>query len=450
MSLQFYLSELTQLLNAFLLNADRPANSNIIGINTDTRSIETGEVFVALVGENFDGHDYLEVAAKNGAIAAIVSRPMAIDLPQLLVENTLAAYQKIGRMWRDRLDIPIVAITGSAGKTTTKELIAAVLGTQGSVLKTQANYNNEIGVPKTLLELLPSHDFGVIEMGMRGRGEIALLAQIARPDIGVIINVGTAHIGRLGSEEAIAAAKCELLAEMPLTSLAIINYDNQLLRETAARYWQGKTISYGLTGGDLWGEIVDNKILRLEGKDYPLPLVGRHNASNYLAALAVAKALGIDTTPLEAGIVVELPKGRSQRHELPDDIMILDETYNAGTESTIAALQLLQETKGMRKIAVLGTMKELGDRSSELHYRVGETVRKLGLDMLLVLTDDSEAEAIARGAMGVPTECFPTHGDLVARLVKIVERGDRILFKASNSVGLNRVVEEFVKARGGF
>jgi UDP-N-acetylmuramoyl-tripeptide--D-alanyl-D-alanine ligase len=450
MSLQFSLLELTQLLNASLLKVDRTENKDIVGINTDTRSIETGELFVALVGENFDGHDYLEVAAKNGAIAAIVSRPIAIDLPQLLVENTLAAYQKIGRMWRDRLDIPIVAITGSAGKTTTKELIAAVLGTQGSVLKTQANYNNEIGVPKTLLELRPSHDFGVIEMGMRGRGEIALLTQIARPDIGVIVNVGTAHIGRLGSEEAIAEAKCELLAEMPSTSLAIINYDNQLLRETAARYWQGKTISYGFTDGDLWGEIVDNKVLRLEGKDYPLPLVGRHNASNYLAALAVAKALNIDTTPLEAGITVELPKGRSQRHELPEDITILDETYNAGTESTIAALQLLQETKGTRKIAVLGTMKELGDRSSELHYRVGETVRQLDLDMLLVLIDDPEAEAIARGAMGVTTECFPTHGDLVARLVEIVERGDRLLFKASNSVGLNRVVEEFVMARGGF
>jgi UDP-N-acetylmuramoyl-tripeptide--D-alanyl-D-alanine ligase len=447
MSLKFSLSELTQLLNASLLNADRAENSNIVGINTDTRSIETGELFVALVGEIFDGHNYIEIAAKNGAIAAIVSRPMTIDLPQLLVEDTLAAYQKIGRMWRDRFNLPIVAITGSAGKTTTKELIAAVLGIQGKVLKTQANYNNEIGVPKTLLELLPSHDFGVIEMGMRGRGEIALLAQIAHPDIGVIVNVGTAHIGRLGSEEAIAAAKCELLTEMPPTSLAIINYDNQLLRETAARYWQGKMISYGLTGGDLWGEIVDNKVLRLEGKDYPLPLVGRHNASNYLAALAVAKALGIDTTPLEAGIVVELPKGRSQRHELPDDIVLLDETYNAGTESTIAALQLLQETTGTRKIAVLGTMKELGDRSPELHYRVGEMVRQLGLDMLLVLTDDSEAEAIAKGAMGVSTECFPTHGDLVVRLVEIVERGDRILFKASNSVGLNRVVEDFIKAK---
>jgi UDP-N-acetylmuramoyl-tripeptide--D-alanyl-D-alanine ligase len=443
MSPQFSLLELSQILDASILNSPEFADKRIININTDTRSIEAGDVFLALIGEKFDGHDYLEIAAKNGAIAAIVSRPVEIDLPQLLVEDSLAAYQKIGRVWRDRLSIPIVAITGSVGKTTTKELIAAVLGTQGKVLKTQANYNNEIGVPKTLLELQPSHDFGIIEMGMRGRGEIALLARIARPDIGVITNVGTAHIGRLGSEEAIAEAKCELLAEMPPASLAIINYDNQLLRETAARHWQGKIISYGLTGGDLQGEIIDDRILHLEGKGYPLPLVGRHNASNYLAAIAVAKALGLDLAPLEAGIIVELPKGRAQRYNLPEDIAILDETYNAGTESMIAALHLLQETAGTRKIAILGTMKELGNRSPELHYRVGATVKQLGLDRLFVLTDDPEAEAIARGATGVVTVCFPTHEGLVAGLLATVTKGDRLLFKASNSVGLNRVVEEF-------
>jgi UDP-N-acetylmuramoyl-tripeptide--D-alanyl-D-alanine ligase len=451
MSLKFSLAELTRLLNTpaskSITNETKETPDSllqeVVGINTDTRSLQNGEVFVALVGENFDGHDYLETAAKNGAIAAIVSRAIEVSLPQILVGDTLDAYQKIGRWWRDRLNTPIVAITGSVGKTTTKELIAAVLGTQGNVLKTQANYNNEIGVPKTLLELRANHDFGIIEMGMRGRGEIALLAQIARPDIGVITNVGTAHIGRLGSEEAIAEAKCELLAEMPASSLAIINYDNLLLRETAARYWQGKTTSYGLTGGDLHGEIIDHKILRLEGKNYPLPLVGSHNASNYLAAIATAKAWGLDLAPLEAEIAVELPKGRARRYDLPNDITILDETYNAGTESMLAALHLLKETAGTRKIAVLGTMKELGDRSLELHYRVGAAVKQLGLDRLFVLTDDPEAEAIAQGAAGIPTECFTTHAALVTGLLETVTKGDRLLFKASNSVGLNRVMEEF-------
>ena len=167
------------------------------------------------------------------------------------------------------------------------------LATQGRVLKTQANYNNEIGVPKTLLELEPDHDYAVIEMGMRGPGEIALLAQIARPDIAVITNVGTAHIGRLGSEEAIAQAKCELLAEMPSTAIAILNQDSPLLLPTAATVWSGKTIRYGLTGGDLQGHLSDANTMTVEGMHFPLPLPGQHNALNYLAALAVAKCLGI-------------------------------------------------------------------------------------------------------------------------------------------------------------
>jgi len=167
------------------------------------------------------------------------------DIPQLQVDDTLQAYQQLARWWRDQFDIPVIAVTGSAGKTTTKELIAAVLSTQGNVLKTQANYNNEIGVPKTLLELDSNHDYAVIEMAMRGSGQIALLTQIARPTIGVITNVGTAHIGLLGSEDAIAKAKCELLAQMPDTSMAILNHDNQRLMDTAATVWPGLPMPTG-------------------------------------------------------------------------------------------------------------------------------------------------------------------------------------------------------------
>jgi len=422
------------------------------GIATDTRTLEGGEVFLALRGDNFDGHQFVAKARDLGAIAAIVDRDWQEELPNfplLRVDDTLKAYQSIARWWRDQFSIPIVAVTGSVGKTTVKELISAVLSTRGNVLKTQYNYNNEIGVPKTLLELSPTHNYAVIEMGMRGSGEIALLSQIARPTIAVITNVGTAHIGRLGSEDAIAQAKCELLAEMPKDSIAILNHDGDKLIATAAKLWHGKTLTYGLEGGDLCGELLNNDTILLDGMELPLPLPGRHNAVNYLAALAVGKVLGIDWEVLKQGLSVQLPDGRARRYDLPQDIVILDETYNAGLESMLAALRLLADTPGKRRIAVLGTMKELGDRAIEFHRQVGTTARELNLDALFVFADFEEAAAMAAGAVGLP---FVEVGDIarensredLARyLMEFVTPGDRILFKASHSVELNRVVEKF-------
>ena len=421
------------------------------GITTDTRSLKVGDVFLALRGNHFDGHAFVEQAAANGAIAAIIDRRFSladwnarnIRLPLLQVADTLQAYQAIAHWWRKQFTVPVIAVTGSVGKTTTKELIAAVLSLQGTVLKTQANYNNEIGVPKTLLELGADHSFAVIEMGMRARGEIALLTQIACPTIGVITNVGTAHIERLGSEAAIAQAKCELLAEMPSASIAVLNQDLPLLMATAATVWQGKTITYGLDGCALHGQLLDPETLIVDGWTLPLPLPGRHNASNYLAALAVAKALGIDWSPLLHGLTVNLPDGRAKRHTLPNDIVLLDETYNAGLESMLAALQLLAQTPGTRRIAVLGTMKELGERSSEFHHRVGAAAKALRLDHLLILADPTEAAAMAAGAEPLIAECFSSHAAVVERLQGLVQPGDRILFKASRAVGLEQVVTQF-------
>lgn len=447
MPCQFSVTQLVDIIDAIPVNlSDAVVETIFTGIATDTRTLKPGDLFLALRGEKFDGHDFVGRAIEKGAIAAITERGTGStlqDVPQLQVEDTLRAYQQIARWWRDQFDIPVIAVTGSVGKTTTKELIAAVLSTQGNVLKTQANYNNEIGVPKTLLELGPEHDYAVIEMAMRGIGQIAELTQIARPTVSVITNVGTAHIGLLGSEEAIAKAKCELLAEMPSTGVAILNHDNQRLIATAATIWQGQTLTYGLEGGDLQGKLVDSQTLEIQGMRFPLPLAGRHNALNYLAALGVAKLLGVDWAPLTQGLVVELPSGRSQRYDLPNDIVILDETYNAGLESMIAALHLLAQTPGKRHIAVLGTMKELGERSPEFHRQVGETARELNLDALLVLVDDSEAEAIATGATPLQAECFFSHDAVVKRLQEMVESGDRLLFKASRSVGLDRVVNQF-------
>lgn len=437
-------NQIIEILAAKSINLSETALAEVVSITTDTRNIKPGDVFVALRGDRFDGQEFVPLAISAGAIAAIVTDDFEnTDLPLLQVKDTLHAYQQIAQWWRKQFAIPVIGITGSVGKTTTKELIAAVLEPFGKVLKTRANYNNEIGVPKTLLELGSEHQFAVIEMAMRASGEIALLTQITSPTIGVITNVGTAHIGRLGSEDAIARAKCELLAEMSTGSVAILNADNQRLMAVSAQVWQGKTITYGLENGDLQGQLLDNETISVRQKTLPLPLAGTHNASNFLAALAVAEALKIDWSSIAANLVVNMPAGRSQHYKLADDIVLLDETYNAGLESMLASLQLLAQTPGKRKIAVLGAMKELGEFSLDFHTQVGIKVKQLNLDALFVLVDGADAEAISIAAMPLPVECFTTHQDLIARLREFVSPGDRLLFKASHSVGLERVVNEF-------
>lgn len=422
-------------------------SSTVCGITTDTRTVEAGELFFALEGETFDGHAFARQAVEKGAIAAVTRKdvlPIETPFPYIEVEDTLAAYQQIGRWWRQQCNIPVVAITGSVGKTTSKEIISAALGQFGAVLKTQANFNNEIGVPKTLLNIEQTHDYAVVEMGMRGLEEIALLAQIAEPTVGWITNVGTAHIGRLGSRSAIAQAKCELLRELPAESTAVLNGDDDLLMKTAAQYWSGRTITYGLDRGEVRGQLVGDRVV-VEDIAIPLPLPGRHNALNLLGAIATLKALNLDWQKLAAGFSVSMPAGRAQMHKLPGDIWLLDETYNAGTEAMVAALQLLADQPGTRRIAVLGTMKELGEQSVALHRQVGETVRALGIDRLLILADPAEAEAMAAGAGDVSTEMFAHHNELAAHIKAQMQAGDRLLFKASRSVAMDKVVDCLLK-----
>ena len=457
------LFQLTNILTTTTLTSFQiPEKTLITSINTDTRNLQPGEGFLALRGNKFDGHNFVNEAIKKGASCVIVGQEYTLsneveqlsnNIPILQVENSLKAYQKIARWWRHRFDIPVISITGSVGKTTTKELIATVLATQGKVLKTEANYNNEIGVPKTLLQLSADDNYLVVEMAMRGPGEIAELTHIANPTIGLITNVGTAHIGRLGSVEAIAEAKCELLREMSNNSIAILNYDDKRLIETAAKFWSGKTFTYGLEGGDLQGNLIDSKTINVDGRDLLLPLPGSHNASNYLAALAVLKVLhGKDIStktlfePLTNNFSVQLPGSRAKRYDLENDIVILDESYNAGLESMIAALNLLVETPGKRHIAVLGTMKELGDKSVLFHEQVGNVVRNLNIDGLFVLADFEEAKAMAEGAAGLQfirvenITADDAHHNLARHLEEFLRAGDRVLFKASNAVELNKVV----------
>ncbi|MCA6571712.1 MAG: UDP-N-acetylmuramoyl-tripeptide--D-alanyl-D-alanine ligase [Pseudanabaena sp.] len=452
------ISKAISITSATVANIDETAQKNIeiFGIVSDSRKLKTGELFVALTGENFDGHGFVAAAIAQGAVAAIVSHEWAKSeaakgLPVLAVRNTLTAYQDLARWWRTQFQQPVISVTGSVGKTTTKEIIASMLACYVSphkqVHKSQANHNNDIGVAQTLLAIAPEqHDFVVVEMGMRGLGEIERLARTALPTVSVITNVGTAHIGRLGSREAIAQAKCELLAETPTDGTAILNASNPLLLEMASKVWQGKTITYGLGVGDINGELIGDR-LQVGNLTWDLPLPGRHNALNFLAGLAVLKALNLDWQQTTQGIgKLDLPFGRAQLYQLPHDVVILDETYNASPEGMLAALRQLSDMPAKRHWVVLGTMKELGEMSTQLHRQVGQSISNLGIEGAIVLAD-GEADAILAGANGSLEYAIACHSyeDITQTLLQKVKSGDRILFKASRSVGMDRVVEAFRK-----
>jgi UDP-N-acetylmuramoyl-tripeptide--D-alanyl-D-alanine ligase len=429
-------------------------NTEIRGVISDSRKLKSGELFVALTGENFDGHGFVAQAIAQGAVAAIVSHEWANSvaakgLPLLAVDDTVSAYQDLARWWRSQFVHPVISVTGSVGKTTTKEIIASMLASyvapDKQVHKSLANHNNDIGVAQTLLAIAPElQDFVVVEMGMRGLGEIARLAKTALPTVSVITNVGTAHIGRLGSREAIAQAKCELLVETPADGTVILNANDPLLLETARKVWHGKTITYGLGVGDVNGELIGQQ-LQVEGLTWELPLPGRHNALNFLAGLAVLKALDLDWNQTTQGLTkLDLPFGRAQLYQLAQDVTILDETYNASPEGMIAALRQLADMPAKRHWAVLGTMKELGEMSTQLHNQVGTAISNFGIEGAIILAD-GEAEAILAGANGSLKYAIAcqSYQEITETLLQKIESGDRILFKASRSVGMDRVVEAF-------
>ncbi len=402
----------------------------VIGINTDTRTLTAGNLFVPLVGENFDGHDYLAQALAKGAACLLSERETS--LPHLRVMDTLVAYQAIARCWREHFVLPVIAITGSAGKTTTKELIAQAL--PGCTLKTQANENNDVGVARTLLNLEAHHTQAVIEMAMRGPGEIGRLAQTAQPTIAVITNIGTAHIGRLGSQQAIAQAKCELLTQLSPEGVAVLNGEDTLLLNTAAQVWSGRVQTFGFDAETLF----HGDTLRFRGLTFRLPLPGRHHGLNFLAALTVAEILGYDLKMLTNLPALELPGGRTRIQILPGNIHLIDETYNAAPEAMLAALTWLASQPG-RRWAVLGAMAELGEFALPLHQKVGERVQQLNLDGLFVLGDTPELQTLSQAAYPVPTWTCLTLEDLAQTLTAYLQPHDRVLCKASRSVNLERL-----------
>ncbi|WP_114993384.1 UDP-N-acetylmuramoyl-tripeptide--D-alanyl-D-alanine ligase [Synechococcus sp. UW179A] len=423
---------------------------------TDSRQLQPGGFFIPLRGDRFDGHTFLNQAAQLGAQAAVVASDWNHPLPQGLlhwrVENTLWAYQQLATLHRRQLKAGVVAVTGSAGKTTTRELIRVALAPLGDVQATVSNNNNDIGVPLTLMGAHQGHAAVVLEMGMRGLGEIERLSRCAEPQIAVITNIGTAHIGRLGSRAAIATAKCEITAALAPQGVVVIPAGDALLEQALSRCWSGRTLRVALEGdvaadllnrdlpaADLTG-VYDpqQSLLSLEGMRFSCPLEGRHNARNLLLAFAVAKELAVPLADLQ-GLKVTVPGGRNRRLSI-GTLNLLDETYNASPEAVLAALDLLAQQPG-RRFAVLGTMLELGASSIELHQAVVSRAVQLGLDGLVAVASGEEAVAMQRAASLLDRFALVKSPELAAvALNQWLQPGDTLLLKASRGVALERLI----------
>lgn len=428
-------------------------------ICTDSRQLSGGDLFLPLIGEHFDGHGFLAAALEAGAAAliaqaghlapasqaSVLAAAAAAHVPLWLVPDTLHAYQELAGLWRLQLAAPLVAVTGSAGKTTTRELIRSALAPLGPIWASSANENNDVGVPLTLLGAGPDQAALVVEMGMRGLGEIERLSRCASPDVAVITNIGTAHIGRLGSREAIATAKCEIVAGLRPDGLVVIPAGYPLLDRALARVWSGRVVRVALQGegheaaADLVGSLdCQGEILELAGVALPVPLEGVHHARNLMLAMAVARELGLEPErwrPLQ----VDLPGGRSRRlHK--NGVLVLDETYNASPEAVLAALELLAQQPG-RRFAVLGTMLELGEQSLALHRSVAERARQLDLDGLVIVDQGDEGAAMIAAATGLSRLRQVDCPEAAAEpLLQWLQPGDVLLLKASRGVALERLI----------
>ena len=418
---------------------------------TDSRLLAPNYFFVPLRGERFDGHRFLASATEQGVQAAVVARdsdiPVPLNLLHWSVDNTLEAYQQIACLVRRNLNRPVVAVTGSAGKTTTRELIRAALAPLGAVHASIGNNNNDVGVPLTLLGVDEHHAAVVVEMGMRGPGEIERLSRCAEPDLAVITNIGTAHIGRLGSREAIASAKCEITAALSAEGLVLIPAGDPLLDAALARSWRGRVRRVALVGdtndsGQAADDLGDYNPatgqIQLGDHTYHCPLEGRHNARNFMLALAVANTLGVSPADLKQ-LNVEVPGGRNRRRQI-GALTILDETYNASPEAVIAALDLLAAQPG-RRFAVLGTMLELGADSERLHKAVIDHAATLKLDGLVAVATGLEAKAMSNASATLPLfRQVETPEQAAEPLIEWLRPGDTVLLKASRGIALERLL----------
>ncbi len=429
---------------------------------SDSRKLEKGNFFIPLIGDRYDGHKFLEEAFDLGAQGTVVSSKSRYEVPKgflhWIVEDTQAAFQELARLHRRFLNAPVIAVTGSTGKTTTKELIGASLKSLGSVVTTSGNNNNDVGVPLTLLEADTSDKAIVLEMGMRGMGEIKRLSCCAEPNIAVITNIGSAHLGLLGSRIQIAKAKCEITSCLTSDGVVIIPSGDPLLEQTLQDSWHGRVIRVGLQDDQpiLRSEVSSNECklipppdlvgivdlasgtIAIDGEKFNLALNGRHNARNQLLAIAVARELGIPMISLR-DLDLVMPTGRSNLLEVRG-ITFIDETYNSSPEAVRASLDYLVSLPG-RHFAVLGTMLELGEESVEIHRYLAKYLVDIGLDGLVIVSNGSEAEVMKKEAKDLSRfMVVPSPEEAVKPLNNWLRSGDYVLLKASRAISLERLI----------
>lgn len=424
------------------------------GCSTDSRTLQAGNLFIALQGEKFDGHRFIDVAIGNGAVAALVDKKIDhAGLPLLQVENTRTAMAALAASWRSEFALPLVAVTGSNGKTTVKEMLRAILGQRVPVLATQGNLNNDIGVPLTLFRLGHEHRYAIIEMGANHAGEIAGLSRMAKPDVAVITQCAPAHLEGFGSVEGVARAKSEIYGGLVSGGTAVINADDNY-----AGFWrevaQGmRQISFGLnhpadvsateitmdasTADTLFELKTPSGSIRIK-----LPLPGRHNVMNALAASACCLAMGIPLQDIRDGLAgMERVKGRLQRLTSPEGAMILDDTYNANPTSLKAGVQVLVSCPGKHWL-VLGDMGELGSQTNPLHREAGEMAREQGVERLYALGNATRhaVDGFGRGAV----HCASVE-ELIARLKPDLAKNVNVLVKGSRFMAMERVTRALME-----
>lgn len=439
------LSWLSKELDGKLIGQD----SELAGVSTDTRTIENGDIFLALVGPNFDGHQFIDAATEKGARALIVSTPVNTELPYILVEDTTLALGHFGAAIKQRVNPKTIAITGSSGKTTVKEMVYAILSRLGKVLATKGNFNNEIGVPLTLLRLEQDHEYAVIELGANHLGEIAYTTDLVKPDIATINNAAAAHLEGFGSLFGVARAKSEIFKGLGEQGTALVNADSQF-----EAFWEGKIKHLPIKRFSAEGDAdfcAHDVTLGLDGcaqfelvtpqgrKGVSLTLPGMHNVNNALAASALAMEVGASLEDVKFGLEnMHQVDGRLQVLQLTNQVKLLNDTYNANVASVAAAVDLLSSFSG-RKILVLGDMGELGEKARYYHEQVGENAKAKGIDNLYTLGVLSQSASDIFGGRH-----FSTLEQLVDAITDDIgheKRDITILVKGSRSAKMERVVK---------
>lgn len=429
----------------------------IVGASVDSRDLVPDQLFVALPGSRRHGREFVGAALAAGAHALTdaVPAPVTAGGPEgrvLVVDDPLAAMTTLAGAWRARLAVRVIGVTGSNGKTTTKDLLAAAVSASGKTLATAGNLNSEQGVPLTLLALRRDHELAVIEMGASAVGHIAARAALARPSIGVITNAAAAHLEEFGSLEQIISGKGEMVADLPADGVAILNADSPGFADWCDRA-PCPVVSWGVSQGDhrwSWrpGDRDAAGWLDLDGQTWPVPLPGRHNAANLTAAILAARAAGVADATIRLGLTSFRPSPHRAHLRHLAGRLVLDDAYNANPAGMLAAARMLDALSGERAYAVLGTMAELGDRSDRLHRECGTALAALGLAGLVTVGELAEPLAAAHEAAGGPTVRCADHAAAAAWLAANTSTGDRILVKGSRSATMERVIDALVDDHG--